>query len=108
MAKYAKLRDGTWGIRVEGAAPAPAVGATIAVTTKSGTVKEERVRHVLFTGPDKYSGGTSSLCAIEPRSDSGGGSRRGGGRGRGAQYCEGWGADNPHPPKPPFTCMQCE
>lgn len=28
-------------------------------------------------------------------------------RSRGARYCEGWGADNPHAPCPPYTCTQC-
>lgn len=26
---------------------------------------------------------------------------------RGARYCEGWGADNPHAPRPPYTCHDC-
>lgn len=29
-------------------------------------------------------------------------------RPRGARYCEGWGADNPHAPRPPYTCTECE
>lgn len=28
-------------------------------------------------------------------------------RARGARYCEGWGADNPHKPCAPYTCTQC-
>lgn len=28
-------------------------------------------------------------------------------RARGARFCEGWGADNPHAPLPPYTCTQC-
>jgi hypothetical protein len=29
-------------------------------------------------------------------------------RTRGARYCEGWGADNPHAPRPAYTCHDCE
>lgn len=28
-------------------------------------------------------------------------------RTRGARYCEGWGADNPHAPRAPYTCDEC-
>lgn len=28
-------------------------------------------------------------------------------RPRTARYCEGWGADNPHAPRPNYTCTEC-
>lgn len=76
MASYAKLRDGSWGIRVQGAA---APGETITVTKRSGETKQETVARVL------WSGNGVSLCSIERD----GGSRRGGYpyRGMGGNYC---------------------
>jgi len=62
MAKYAKLRDGSWGLRVPGR---PSAGSTVEVETKSGKVKVETVGRVLWTGNDKYNGGGQmSLCSI--------------------------------------------
>lgn len=54
---YTKLRDGSWGLRVEG--PAPAAGQTVTVTKKSGETKAEKIGKVLWTGNGV------SLCTIE-------------------------------------------
>jgi len=54
---YTKLRDGSWGVRVEG--PAPAAGLTVTVTKKSGETKAEKIGKVLWTGNGV------SLCSIE-------------------------------------------
>jgi hypothetical protein len=42
-----KLRDGTWGARVQGAAK---VGDTVTITTRSGKSWTATVRRVLWTG----------------------------------------------------------
>lgn len=49
MASYTKLRDGSWGVRVQQAA-APTSGVTITVTTKAGAVKTETIGRVLWSG----------------------------------------------------------
>ncbi len=54
-ATYSKLRDGSWGVRVEGTV---SEGASVTVTKKSGESKSETIRRVL------WSGGGISLCAI--------------------------------------------
>jgi hypothetical protein len=64
---YTKLRDGSWGIRVDGHAR---VGEMVEVTTKGGQRKREKVTKVLWTGQDKFSGKTISLCSIEQRASS--------------------------------------
>lgn len=55
MATYAKLKDGSWGVKVEGAA---IVGQSIIVTKKSGETKSEKVSRILWTD------GKTTLCAI--------------------------------------------
>lgn len=58
MNSYAKLRDGTWGVRIEGTAKP---GDVVKVTTKAGVEKQETVKAVVWS--DKG----VSLCSIEPR-----------------------------------------
>ena len=69
MNSYTKLKDGSWGVRVEGTAQ---TGQSVQVTTKAGAVKTERVASVLWTGQDKHSGKTMSLCSVLARAHSGG------------------------------------
>lgn len=54
-ATYTKLRDGSWGIRVDSPV---APGTTITVTKKSGETKTETVSHVLWSGQGV------TLCSI--------------------------------------------
>lgn len=54
-ATYTKLRDGSWGVRVEGKT---AVGQTVTVMKKSGETKQETISRVLWTGEG------IALCAI--------------------------------------------
>lgn len=78
MSTYTKLNNGNWGVRVDGKAEA---GQTVSVRTKAGELKQETIERVLWTGADKQTGRTVSLCAIAQR---GGGYSRGrssGGRG---------------------------
>lgn len=58
VASYAKLQDGSWGVRVPGAV---AAGATITVETKSGSRKQETILAVLSTDE------RGSVCSIKPR-----------------------------------------
>lgn len=51
MSQYKKLRNGSWGIRGEG--PAPAAGDVVVVTKRSGEAKEEVVSRVLWAGEDR-------------------------------------------------------
>lgn len=39
----------------------------IAVVTRAGVTKQERILKVIWTGPDKYTGVTIRLCAVVPR-----------------------------------------
>ncbi len=64
-ASYIKLKDNSWGIRVDGTAT---VGQSVTVSKKNGDTKNETITRVLFTGPDKFKAGkTVSLCAIKQR-----------------------------------------
>lgn len=56
-ATYTKLRDGSWGVRVQGPVKA---GETITVTKKGGETKRETVAAVLWTGDGV------SLCSVTP------------------------------------------
>jgi hypothetical protein len=96
-AKPAKLKDGTWGARVDGSA---AVGDEITITANNGKTWRARVRAVLWTGE-----GVSLVATQSLDRPAGSSPRR---KQRGARYCEGWGADNPHAPRPPYTCFECE
>jgi hypothetical protein len=66
MATYAKLRDGSWGVRVQGGGVEP--GETVTVTKKSGETKVERIGRVLWNG-DGIS--LCTLAASQPRYNSG-------------------------------------
>ena len=59
-ASPAKLRDGSWGARVEGT---PKPGDIVEIITKSGKTWFVRVDSIIWSGPDKYNdGGPISLC----------------------------------------------
>ncbi len=55
MTTYTKLRDESWGLRVEGR---PAPGQKVTVTKKNGEQKTETIGKVLWQGPDV------ALCTI--------------------------------------------
>lgn len=63
MASYTKLRDGSWGVRVEGKAT---VGMSVDVTKRDGSVKRETVSAVKWTGQDRDTGRDVSICAVVP------------------------------------------
>jgi hypothetical protein len=85
----AKLRDGSWGARVQGDA---AVGDVVTITTRAGKTWDARVKKVLWSGdgialcattsldrePSFYAGGYAG-SGYGPRFDSDG-ARRGAGR----------------------------
>ena len=62
-ATYAKLRDGSWGVRVTGPA---AAGQSVTVRKKDGTSKVERIAAVVWEGDGV------TLCSIEARERRGG------------------------------------
>jgi hypothetical protein len=64
MNTYTKLKNGNWGIRVDGPAKA---GQGVEVYTKAGDGKVETIERVLWSGPDAKTGKTISLCSIAPR-----------------------------------------
>lgn len=53
---YARLRNGEWGLRVQGAIPAP--GTTLVVAKRDGSTKQEVVEKVVWSGDGV------ALCAI--------------------------------------------
>lgn len=55
-ATYSKLRNGDWGVRVQGTAT---VGQTVTVRKKSGETKAERIASVVWVGNG------ISLCTVE-------------------------------------------
>jgi len=61
MATFAKLKNGAWGVRVSGT---PTVGASVTVTKKSGATSTARIGRILWTGADRSTGETVSLCEI--------------------------------------------
>lgn len=58
-ATYSKLRDGSWGVKIQGDAKA---GEVVNVRKKDGTAKSEMIHSVV------WSGGGVSLCSIRGRS----------------------------------------
>ena len=75
MTTYAKLKDGSWGIRGSGLTP----GASVTVTKRDGSTKTETVGAVLWTAPD----GSVALASIAARTGNRGGYRRNSGGGGG-------------------------
>jgi hypothetical protein len=65
---YARLRDGSWGLRADGSAVQTLkdyrrTGRGVAVTTRKGEVKYERPGKILWEGHDEH-GQPVVLCAI--------------------------------------------
>lgn len=56
-ASYTKLKNESWGVRVQGAAVKP--GQTISVKKQSGEVKSETIEKIVWTGNGV------SLCSIK-------------------------------------------
>jgi hypothetical protein len=75
MCTYAKLRDGSWGVKVPGKATA---GQTVTVEKKSGERRTERIARVLWSGDGV------SLCSIAVVAKS----ASYGGRNRQSGYCD--------------------
>lgn len=63
MATYAKLKNGNWGVRARGQL---VPGSQVQVATKAGAIKSETIMRVVWTGPDRITGETISLCTIVP------------------------------------------
>ncbi len=92
MATYSKLRNGSWGVRVEGSV---SPGQSVTVTTKAGKTKTETVGKVIWQGSGV------SLCSIEERGSSRGTDSYGNRIGNGDSYRAGVTA--PHG----RTCPMC-
>lgn len=69
-ASPARLRDGSWGARIVGAAPAP--GAVVTIKTASGKTWDATVTAIVWSGKDTKTGEPVALCstASEPRATS--------------------------------------
>jgi hypothetical protein len=83
----AKLRDGSWGARVQGAA---AVGDVVTITTRAGKTWDARVTSVIWTGDGVALCATASLDRAPARRGDAYGSRfdsDGARVGRGARVC---------------------
>lgn len=84
-AKYTKMQDGSWGIRVSGNKPYE--GQMVTVTTAGGASKSETVRKVIWSGDDRWNPGQQvTLCAIEQRMRPSGGKKCGF---CGSRHCDG-------------------
>lgn len=87
MNSYTKLKSGAWGVRVQGTKPD--AGSSVTVRTKAGAEKTETIIEVLWSGADKTSGETVSLCSIAQRARPSNGNGNGGGNSYGRRYeCE--------------------
>lgn len=84
MNTYTKLKDGSWGLRIEGSATP---GQTVSISTKGGAVKTEIVGAVLWTGKDNKTKQTISLCSKSEGSLAKSYRRPGDGGPRGSQPC---------------------
>lgn len=62
MITYGKLKDGTWGLRVEGTSVS--AGASVVVRKKDGSTKTEVVASIVWQGTTR-SGQPGMLCTIE-------------------------------------------
>ena len=60
-ASYTRLRNGAWGLRVQGETPIQ--GDQISVTKKDGSTKEETIYRIIWSGADS-NGEAVSLCAL--------------------------------------------
>jgi len=60
-ASYTRLRNGAWGLRVQGETPVQ--GTRISVTKKDGSSKEETIYRIIWTGMDS-NGQAVSLVAL--------------------------------------------
>jgi hypothetical protein len=66
-ATYTKLKNGTWGLRVESAGPV-GVGECITVAKKDGSTREEVVHAVVWSGRDRNSADSiTTICALAPQ-----------------------------------------
>jgi hypothetical protein len=63
QATYAKLRDGSWGVRcvLDGDRP-PQVGEVVTVTRKDGQKRAETIAQVIWVGDDR-DGNEVALCS---------------------------------------------
>lgn len=57
MATYTRLRNGEWGVKVQGMVH---VGQNVVVKKRNGDMKNVRILKVLWTN------GETSICVIEP------------------------------------------
>jgi hypothetical protein len=79
MTTYTKLRDGSWGIKVQGTASA---GQTVTVTKRDGSSKAETVARVLWAGDGV------AICSVANKGASSGRSGYSGRRSGGRYECE--------------------
>ena len=62
---FAKLKDGTWGVRVEG--QCPLTNEWVDVIKKDGTKQKVQVKQVVWSGPNRFAAGEVHLCEIVPQ-----------------------------------------
>lgn len=62
---FTKLKDGSWGVRMSGSAPAP--GAMLTVATKAGPGRVVIIRGVAWSGKDRS--GKPSACSPFDQAD---------------------------------------
>ena len=79
-ATFARLKDQTWGLRVNG--PRPVEGAAVTVAKRDGSTKSATVARILWHGTAK-DGREASLCSI---TESGGRDSYGNRTGNGDSY----------------------
>lgn len=84
----------------------PCCNARIDVGSKVEWSKGAKARHVTCTCTCTGAA-TTAAPAPAPAPSTSSPRRSYTRRTRGARYCEGWGADNPHAPRPPYTCTWC-
>lgn len=86
-------------IRAKYAGTCPACSRPISVGDFVEWNKGSRAIHPACAGMAASTGAAVRPAAAAPRATR---------RPRTARHCEGWGADNPHAPRPDYTCTECE
>jgi hypothetical protein len=66
---YTKLKTGEWGMRIEECDEAPKPGASVTVTKRDGSKREEVMGSVVWSGKDKRSDGDVWVATVQRGGD---------------------------------------
>lgn len=99
MITWSKLKSGDWGLRSTSQLQ---MGTSVNVSKKDGTIKAAIVGQEVWNGNGVWIYAVGAAYAAASRAP-----KFTGRASRGFARCEGWGADNPHPPREGH-CPYCD